>query len=112
MTLKLGGDKPPLLICGLSAMLTEPPILFSVLSPDCKPIAAKSRRYSSHDRKFVQQEIERLLKEDIIERSNSSWRSQVVVTKDEHRKKRLVIDYSQTINKYTELDALSSSIEQ
>ena len=105
VTLKLGGKKPALLICGLSSMSAEPPSLFSNLSVDCKPIAAKSRRYNCHDRKFIAQEIDRMLKDDIIERSNSSWRSQVLVTKDEHRKKRLVLDYSQTINKYTELDA-------
>ena len=105
VTLKLGGKKPALLICGLSSMSSEPPSLFSNLSVDCKPIAAKSRRYNCHDRKFITQEIDRMLKDDIIERSNSSWRSQVLVTKDEHRKKRLVMDYSQTINKYTELDA-------
>ena len=105
VTLKLGGKKPPLLICGLSSMSAEPPSLFSNLSVDCKPIAAKSRRYNCQDKKFIAQEIDRMLKGDIIERSNSSWRSQVLVTKDEYRKKRLVIDYSQTINKYTELDA-------
>ena len=105
VTLKLGGKKPALLICGLSSMSAEPPSLFSNLSVDCKPIAAKSRRYNCHDRKFIAQEIDRMLKDDIIERSKSSWRSQVLVTKDEHRKKRLVLDYSQTINKYTELDA-------
>ena len=50
-------------------------------------------------------EVERLLKEGIIEPSQSRWRAQVVVTKDENHKKRLAIDYSQTINRFTEFDA-------
>lgn len=105
ITLQLGGRKPPLVICGLSTLKAEPPSLFNNLTSNCKPIAAKSRRYSMQDKKFIDQEVQRMLSEDIIERSNSSWRSQVVVTKDDYRKKRLVIDYSQTINTFTELDA-------
>ena len=41
--------------------------------------------------------------EGIIEPSKSPWRAQVVVTRGERQKKRLVIDYSQTINKFTQL---------
>ena len=47
----------------------------------------------------------RLLNEDIIEPSNSPWRSQVLVTLGERHKRRMVIDYSQTINRFTQLDA-------
>ncbi|XP_066907466.1 uncharacterized protein [Halyomorpha halys] len=50
-------------------------------------------------------EIEQLLSDDIIEESNSPWRAQVLVVQNENHKKRLVIDYSQTINKFTLLDA-------
>ena len=49
--------------------------------------------------------MERLLREGIIEPSRSLWRAQVVLTKDENHKKRLAIDYSQTINRFTLLDA-------
>ena len=35
----------------------------------------------------------------------SPWKSQVVVTKNERSKKRLVIDHSETINRFTQLDA-------
>ena len=44
-----------------------------------------------------------MYKEGIIEDSTSPWRAQVLV--HHGHKKRLVIDYSQTINRYTELDA-------
>ena len=83
----------------------DPPEPFANLTPDCYPIATKSRRYSQEDLLFIDSEVERLLKEGIIERSKSPWRAQVVVTKDENHKKRLAIDYSQTINKFTLLDA-------
>ena len=35
----------------------------------------------------------------------SPWRAQALVTKNERHKKRMVIDYSQTINRFTELNA-------
>ena len=47
------------------------------------------------------------MKEDIIEHSTSLWRAQLVVVKNPAlpNKKRLCIDYSQTVNQYTEVDA-------
>ena len=68
-------------------------------------MVSKSRRYSRDDLKFIVREVERLLKEGIIEPRNSPWRAQVVVTKDDSHKKRLAIDYSQTINRFILLDA-------
>ena len=102
--LNYGGTEPPLSICGLSTLKTEPKSLFSNLAPDCKPIADSRRRYSLEDQAFIAQEITRMLKEDIIEPSKSPWRAQVVVVQKED-KKRLAVDYSQTINLYTQLDA-------
>ena len=54
---------------------------------------------------FIKGEVQRLLSEGMIEPSPSLWRAEVVVTKYSNHKKRLVIDYSQTINKFTQLDA-------
>ena len=100
-----GGDKPAVEVCSLSMLNVEPPDLFPNLPADCKPIATKSRRYSKPDKDFIHNEIQELLQTGVIEQSNSPWRAQVVVTKDPNHKKRLAIDYSQTINKYTQLDA-------
>ncbi|XP_046863329.1 uncharacterized protein LOC124457082 [Xenia sp. Carnegie-2017] len=85
----------------------EEPSLFANLLPECKPIASKSRQFSREDQEFIKQEINHLLVEGIIEPSTSPWRAQVVVSKDplQRHKKRLCIDYSQTVNLYTELDA-------
>ncbi|XP_054283469.1 uncharacterized protein K02A2.6-like [Macrosteles quadrilineatus] len=98
-----GGKKPPLLVC--SCAIVEPPKLFCNLTPDCKPIATKSRRYSDEDMQFIKQEMERLQTEEIIEPSSSPWCAQVLVVTNDKGKKRLCVDYSQTINKFTLLDA-------
>ena len=103
--IEYGGKSPSLTICGLSTINIGPPPLFQFLSEDCRPVAAKSRRYSAEDRAFIATEVSKLLEEGIIEESDSPWRAQVVVTKNERQKKRLVIDYSETINKFTQLDA-------
>ena len=100
-----GGPEPPLTVCGLSTLKVESPDLFSNLTADIHPIATKSRRYSYEDRKFIDAEVQRLLGEGVIEPSTSPWRAQVVVTRNENHKKRMVIDYSQTINRFTLLDA-------
>ena len=99
------GDEDPIKILGVAAANVEAPSLFKNLSADCKPIAVKSYRLSNLEEQFVETEIQKLLKEDIIEPSTSPWRAQVIVTSGDRHKRRMVIDYSQTINKYTLLDA-------
>lgn len=61
VSLKYGGDLPLLVICGLSALRVDPPELFANLSADCHPVAAKSRRFSYDDRKFIEMETQILL---------------------------------------------------
>ena len=48
--------------------------------------------------------MQQLLDADIIEPARSPWRAQVLVVK-QGEKKRLVIDYSVIINRFTLLDA-------
>ena len=79
--------------------------LFEHLYSDVKPIVTKSRRFSTPDKQFIDSKIENLLSDNVIEPSSSPWRAQVMVTKNENHRPRLVIDYSQTINKFTKLDA-------
>ena len=98
------GIEPPLHLNLLKALkVTNPPLLFQYLTKDCRPIATKSRRHSNADCRFISIEIRRLPAEGIIEPSTSP-RAQVVVTSNENQKKRMYIDYSQTINKFTLLD--------
>ena len=111
VTIEFGGRKPELIIpnsapiCAISAATIDEPSLFSNLLPE--PIASKSMRFSKDDQDFIQQEVTKLLSEDIIEISSSPWRAQAVVAKYplNRHKERLCIDYSQTINQYTDLDA-------
>ena len=46
-----------------------------------------------------------MLNEQIIDPSYSPWRAQVLVARDGRHKPRMVVDYSQTFNRYTLLDA-------
>ena len=87
------------------AMKVPPPPLFTNLTSNVKPIATKSRRFTKQDQEFIKLEVSKLLKEGIIEPSVSPWRAQVLVTKEGNHKRRMVIDYSNTINLFTELDA-------
>ena len=99
------GAQPPLKICGLTAASVTPPLLFANLTKDCSPVADRSRRYSSDDRDFIRREVKHLLSEGIIEPSTSPWRAQVLITGSANTRKRMVVDYSRTINRFTLLDA-------
>lgn len=99
------GGKPPLKICSLATAEIPPVSLFINLSPDCRPIVTKSRRLTEEDKLYIVQEIDKLLEEGIIEPSNSPWRAQAFVVRGDLHRPRMVIDYSQTINKFTLLDA-------
>ena len=93
-------------VCNVIQAKLKPVSLFSNMSTDCRPIACKSRRYSEEDLHFISNEVEKLLAEGTIEPSHSPWRAQVLVVQEtENHRKRLVVDYSRTVNKYTELDA-------
>ena len=112
IVINYGGKKPNLIIsnesaCSLAVAHVPEPDLFPNISPDCKPVATKSRRFSSVDRDFIDDQVRSLLSEGVIENSRSPWRAQVVVAKDPNKihKKRMCIDYSQTINLFTDLDA-------
>lgn len=105
IVLELGGSLSELKICNLTALSVEPPPLFQNLDPKVTPIADKSRKYSVTDQEFISTEIARMLREEIIESSRSPWRAQVLVVTQNSGKKRMVVDYSRTINRFTLLDA-------
>ena len=73
-----------------------------------KPLLVKkSQRFRKDDTDFFGKDIEEPLHEGIIELASSPQKAQVVVVKDpsNRHKNRLCVDYSRTINQYTELDA-------
>ena len=104
---KLGGPRKGFILqhCSVAASRMNSPELFRNLEPGCRPITTKSRRFNESDKVFIKDEVSKLLNDGIIEPSFSPWRAQVLVTKDERHKRRMVVDYSQTINRYTLLDA-------
>ena len=65
----------------------------------------KSPRFNNSDKKFIESTVENLLSNEIIKPSSSPWRSQVLVPSEGNHKRRMVIDYSQTINRFTLLNA-------
>ena len=84
----------------------KPVSLFNNLSSKCRPIATKSRQFNAEDRDFITVEITKIQSSGVIRPSHSPWRAQVlVVTNKKSGKRRMCIDYSQTINLFTDLDA-------
>jgi len=101
-----GGPEQSLQLGVLEPLKCPNPVrLFQHMTPDCHPIAAESRNYSKADQEFIETRISQLLAYDIFEPSVSPWRAQLVIAQSENRKKRLCVDYSQTVNKFTHLDA-------
>lgn len=103
--LEFGGNRNPLKICSVAVACVQPASLFVNLKADCNPIAIKSQRHSTDDLKFIENEVCQLLRADIIEPSVSPWRAQPLVISSDNHRKRMVIDYSRTINRFTLLDA-------
>ncbi|GFV40071.1 putative retrovirus-related pol polyprotein from transposon opus [Trichonephila clavipes] len=99
------GNRPPLTICSLAVAQVPPVSLFSNLNPDCRPLVTKSRRQTVEDNIFMALEVQKLLHGGVVEPSNSPWRAQAFVIRGENHKHRMVVDYSQIINKYTLLNA-------
>ena len=100
-----GGNKPQLTLCSLGTMRNiQPPELIKYLKPECAPIATKTRNFSRDDAIFIQNTANELLENGIIEPSKSPWCSQVLIIRNPNHKKRMVVDYSQTINRFTYLD--------
>ena len=112
VTFNFQGPRDELMIGALSdnaqhfSEMKVPPLpLFTNMTSNVKPVTTKSRRYTKSDFSFIKTETEKLLKEDVIEPSVSPWRAQVLVVSNENHKKRMVADYSGTVNLFTELDA-------
>ena len=103
--IKFDGMRYTLTVCGVAKSTLVTPLLFSNLLPISKPVTTVSRRFSPSEKEFIVREVDKLLADGIIEKSTSPWRAQVVIAVPENHKKRLVIDYSRTINSLTVLDA-------
>jgi len=105
VTFTFEGHRPPLTLNALKKMSVPFPKPFSHFSENCRPIADKPRKYSQADLYFTRDETRRLLSDDLIEPSDSPWRAHILVVTEQSGKRRMVIDYSRTINSFTQLDA-------
>jgi len=106
MPIHFGGPRPTLHIGALEAAVVGTPVrLFTNITADCRPIATPVRKYSKADKTFISHEVKRLQSEGLIEPSTSPWRAQPLVVAQKNHRKRMVIDYSRTINRFTQLDA-------
>lgn len=115
VTIEYGGSRSPLKIsnsnnhavCSLAEADIPKPSLFANMKKNVKPIVTKSRIFTSSNKEFIAKEIKSLLAEGVIEPCISPWRAQVVISTDEfnRHRKRMCIDYSTTVNIYTDLDA-------
>ena len=87
----------------------EYPQLFSHMLPTCKatckPVELKTHKFAAADQEPIRIERKRLLQEGRIEKSNSPWHAQPLIDDHGNDKKRMCIDFSQTVNLYTMLDA-------
>jgi len=73
-----GGPEQSLQLGVLEHLKFPNPVrLFEHMTPDCHPIAAKSRNYSKSDQEFIETRISQLLADDIIEPSVSPWRARL-----------------------------------
>ena len=113
INIHLGGFKPALHLGAFQPIKTSTPEkLFEHLKDNCIPIATRECRYSIHDKKFISTEAKCLLADDLIEPSHSPWQAQPFIIIPENHCKRMVIDYGQTINKFTQLDAYPLPLTQ
>ena len=100
-----GDNKPTLHLNAIIGPQKVHPTIFKYLTPNCKLIVVKSRPHSKADCEFMQQEVERVLKEGKILKPTLLWRAHpFVVNKGDGSGKQRVIDCSMTINKCTLLD--------
>ena len=89
-------------VCTVAAAKINP--ILKNLDSGIRPIATKSRHFNAEDQQFTRLEMKKLLDDNIIEPYTSPWRAQVLIADDGRHKKRMVIDYSRTIDKFTLLD--------
>lgn len=82
-------------------------ITFGNLTAERKPVTVKLRRYSLEEKEFIKSEVAGMLSEGILKTSEFSWRPQILKTSSENHKKKLVINYSQTMNRFIQLSAYS-----
>lgn len=76
----------------------------SINTGDARPIKLPPRRLPIHQKKIAEQEIDKMLIEDVIEPSNSPWAAPIVLVKKRDGTTRFCVDYRK-LNSVTKKDA-------
>ena len=103
--------------CSLSSTLeVGAPMLCRHLVGPNLPIKLDGKKYSVDEKFFIATEVDRMLKQGLIRKSHSSWRSQVEVVKSPQNW-QFKVNYSQTINKrfsngIVEMTRIQQSLEK
>lgn len=71
---------------------------------DARPIKLPPRRIPIHQKKIAEQEIDKMLREDVIDLSNSPWAAPIVLVKKRDGTTRFCVDYRK-LNSVTKKDA-------
>lgn len=75
-----------------------------IIDKETKPIRQRYYRTSPHAEQYIEEEVQKLLKDGIIKKSQSPWTSPVVLVKKKDDKWRFCIDYRK-LNNVTKKDA-------
>ena len=75
-----------------------------VVTHGAKPVRQAPRRLSPAMEKFAQEEVKRMVEDEIVEKSKSDWCSRPVIVKKANGDFRFCVDY-RDLNKVTQVDA-------
>ncbi|EXX59701.1 gag-pol fusion protein [Rhizophagus irregularis DAOM 197198w] len=79
-------------------------VYHSINTGDAKPIRQQWYRTSRTEQQFIAEEIQKMLKQGLIEKSKSAWASPVVLVRKKNGKMRFCVDYRQ-LNQVTKKDS-------
>ena len=79
-----------------------------IYTDDVPPISSRPYMVPLTAQAFINEEIQRMLDNNLITESTSPWASPVVLVAKKNRKKRFCIDYGK-LNKITKKDSYSLS---
>lgn len=64
------------------------------LKPGARPVKQKNRKFSEEQNSFIDKEIQKLLRQDVVQPSQSNWSARIVLSREERKNRyRLCIDY-------------------
>ena len=107
-TFNFGGERSDLCVSASMPTANFPyPDLFANIAPGCKPITVKTRKLSTADQKSLKLKQKDFSAKIESDKRKSLWRAQTLVVNNANGKRRMCIDYSQTINLFYSFECVS-----